>query len=235
MAKKLSAKQRRLRKAAERKEREGYNAGRIPAGKNSKKMRAETREKEREKHAARLRSAADTAKLNKEQLAADIMRLWDEAYKKYRRLMEQGTPNAATAIYEQNFAGMNPYENSMNVNRAIAAQLKNWLRRKDTSATRAKKAQRKTLKYLKKHGFPNIKQEDLEKFFELYNKYLEYTGGTPQGVKKYLEHFANSYEKYKEDPDGNMEEILEEAKRKMYEEYEDTFDPASFSSNPLDI
>lgn len=240
MAKKLTAKQKRARKLAERAQNVKYKAGGIPAGKPKKKKAAGnvprgTNAAKNAARDARQRSAADTAKLSKSQLAAEVAALWDAAYAKYRRLLQQGTPTAATVIYEQNFAGMNPYANTVNTNRAIAAKLKQWLKRKDVSATKSKKAQKKTLKYLREHGFPNITPADLSQFFDMYQKYLEYTGGVPQGVKKYLEHFASAYEKYKENPEENMQNIFENARERMYAEYESTFNAAMFSENPLEL
>lgn len=231
---KLTALQKRIRKEKERKERAAYEARKaksvnVPRG----TMRNESQKKAIRD--ARKRTAADTAKLNRAQLTAEVSALWDAAYKKYRRLMQQGTPTAATVIYEQNFAGMNPARMNMNTLRAQSVKLKNWLKRKDVSATKSKKAQKSTLKYLRSHGFPQISADDLTKFFDLYQKYLEYTGGVPQGVKKYLEHFATAYEKYKENPEENMQRIFDNARERMYVEYESTFNAAAFAENPLDL
>lgn len=238
MAKKLTAKQKRMRKEAEKKQRAAYHAGKIPAGKSKKPKQNVPRGTNAAKNAtrdARRRSAADTAKLSKSQLVAEVAALWDAAYAKYLRLMQQGTPTAATVIYEQNFAGMNPARMNMNTLRAQSAKLKNWLKRKDVSATKSKKAQKSTLKYLRTHGFPQISADDLTKFFDLYQKYLEFTGGVPQGVKKYLEHFATAYEKYKENPEENMQKIFDTARERMYAEYESTFNTAAFAENPLEL
>lgn len=238
MAKKLTAKQKRMRKEAEKKQRAAYQAGKIPAGKSKKPKQNVSRGTNAAKNAARdarRRSAADTAKLSKSQLMAEVAALWDAAYAKYLRLMQQGTPTAATVIYEQNFAGMNPARMNMNTLRAQSAKLKNWLKRKDVSATKSKKAQKSTLKYLRTHGFPQISTDDLTKFFDLYQKYLEFTGGVPQGVKKYLEHFATAYEKYKENPEENMQKIFDTARERMYAEYESTFNTAAFAENPLEL
>ena len=237
MAKKLTAKQKRIRKEAEKKQWAAYQAGKIPAGK-SKKVQNVPRGTNVERNAARAaerRTAAETAKLSKSDLSAEVVALWDKAYKRYRRLMEQGTPTAATVIYEQNFAGMNPQKMNVNTLRAQSAKLKNWLKRADTSATKTKKSQRKTLKYLHEHGFKKINADDLQQFFDLYQKYLEYTGGIPQGVVKYIEHFANAYSKYKENPEENMQKIFDEARERMYAEYENTFNAAEFAQNPLEI
>lgn len=230
---KLTALQKRRRKEAERRDRARYEAAKrppspIPAEPRARADRAAAK-------AAAGRSAEQAAKLSKAQLSADVTALWDKAYAKYRRLMAQGTPNAATAIYEQNFAGMNPERNTMNKNRALLAQLKSWLKRKDTSATKAKKAQRKTMKYLKEHGFPNISQDELSEFWDLYDKYLEYTGGIPQGAKKYIESFASAYQKYRDDPTGNMGEMFDDARRRMYEEYESDYDPSALAASPLEL
>ena len=239
MAKKLTAKQKRMRKEAEKKQRAAYQAGKIPAGK-SKKPKVQnvprgTNAQKKAVNAARNRTTAETAALSKQKLIADVSALWDSAYKKYRRLLQQGTPTAATVIYEQNFAGMNPQKMNVNTLRAQSAKLKNWLKRADTSATKSKKSQKKTLKYLRTHGFPQISADDLTKFFDLYQKYLEFTGGVPQGVKKYLEHFATAYEKYKENPEENMQKIFDNARERMYAEYESTFNAAAFAENPLDL
>lgn len=239
MAKKLTAKQKRMRKEAEKKQRAAYQAGKIPAGKSKKpKSQNVPRGTNAERNAARIaerRTAAETAKLSKSDLSAEIVALWDKAYKRYRRLMEQGTPTAATAIYEQNFAGMNPYKNNANTNRAMAAQLKTWLKRKDTRATKAKKVQTKTLEYVRKHGLPNMKKDELTKFFELFEKYLDWTGGIPAGFVQYLEHFAKAYSKYRENPDENMEKIFEDALNRMREAYADNYKPSDFAANPLEI
>lgn len=238
MAKKMTAKQKRMRKEAEKKQRAAYQAGKIPAGKSKKQKQNVPRGTNAERNAARVaerRTAAETAKLSKADLSAEVVALWDKAYKRYRRLMEQGTPTAASVIYEQNFAGMNPYDNNMNTNRAMIAKLKNWLKRKDTYATKSKKTQSKTLQYLREHGFPQMNKSDLQQFFDLYRKYLEFTGGIPQGVVKYLEHFASAYSKYKENPDENMQLIFETARERMYAEYENTFNASAFAANPLEI
>lgn len=232
--KKLTALQKRRRKEAEKRNRIAYEKrGAMPKPTKQPEPPKQTAVKLSKE--AFKRSAAETASLSKSALAADIAALWDTAYGKYKRLMQQGTPNAATVIYEQNFAGMNPYKNNMNTNRALAAKLKTWLKRKDVSATKAKKAQNKTLNYLKKHGFKDITKDELQQFFDLYQKYLEYTGGVPQGVRKYLEHFASAYEKYKEDPETNMQTIFENARERMYSEYETTFNASVFAENPLEF
>lgn len=238
MAKKLTAKQKRMRKEAEKKQRAAYQAGKIPAGKSKKPKQNVPRGTNAERNAARVaerRTAAETAKLSKSDLSAEVVALWDKAYKRYRRLMEQGTPTAATVIYEQNFAGMNPARMNMNTLRAQSAKLKNWLKRKDVSATKSKKTQKNTLKYLRTHGFPQMNKSDLQQFFDLYQKYLEFTGGIPQGVIKYLEHFATAYSKYKENPEENMQLIFETARERMYAEYENTFNASAFAANPLEI
>lgn len=239
MAKKLTAKQKRMRKEADKKQRAAYQAGKIPAGKSKKpKLQNVPRGTNAQKKAvnvARNRTTAETAALSKQKLIADVSALWDSAYKKYRRLLQQGTPTAATVIYEQNFAGMNLQKMNVNTLRAQSAKLKNWLKRADTSATKTKKSQRKTLKYLHEHGFKKIKADDLQQFFNLYQKYLEYTGGIPQGVVKYIEHFANAYSKCKENPEENMQKIFDEARERMYAEYESTFNAAEFAQNPLEI
>lgn len=232
--KKLTAKQKRIRNEKERKERAAYEARK----ETNMNVPRETMRNESQKRAlrdARKRTAADTAKLNRAQLSSEVSALWDAAYKKYYRLMQQGTPTAATVIYEQNFAGMNPARMNMNTLRAQSAKLKNWLKRKDVSATKSKKAQKSTLKYLRTHGFPQMNKSDLQQFFDLYQKYLEFTGGIPQGVVKYLEHFASAYSKYKENPDENMQLIFETARERMYAEYENTFNASAFAANPLEI
>ena len=117
--KKLSAKQQRMRRERERAERAAYQAGQIkPAPKKPAKQRAasDANKTKRAVSEAQRRTAAETAAMTNAAVIGDIMRLWDAAYSKYRRLMAQGTPNLATSIYEQNFAGMDPTQNNVNKN-----------------------------------------------------------------------------------------------------------------------
>lgn len=234
---KQTALQKRKAKERERAQRAAYLSGKIepakPKGIKARRAKVEEmRLAQIEAGAYRKRSAAETARLKRGDLLGDIMQLWDDAYFKYRRLREAGVTNAATAVYEQNFAGMNPYDKTLNENRAIAAQLKSWLRRKDTSPTRAKK----NLAKMKKRvfdEFPDISDAEMSEFWELYHKYIEWSGGIPQGSKNYLKNFAKAYDVYRRSSNMSMEHLFRNAESRILSEYEGFVSENPFGVNPL--
>lgn len=235
--KKPTAKQRRMQKAREKAERARYLESKKPkAPAPDNVTRARERKAKQELKLARQRSSAEVAALKGQQVIAELNILWDEAYRKYRRLMQAGTPNAATAIYEQNFAGMNPAANNLNKNRALIAALKKWLARKDTSTTRAKKARRKTERQFEREfGYSKMTDEERRAFWSMYNKYVEYTGGIPQGSKHYLKHFSNAYQTYRENPRMTQKELFDNARERMMKEYEQSISADTFSVDPLGL
>lgn len=237
--KKLTAKQQRMRRERERAERAAYQAGQIkPAPKKPAKQRAtsEAKKTKRAVSEARRRTAAETAAMTNAAVIGDIMRLWDAAYSKYRRLMAQGTPNLATSIYEQNFAGMDPTQNNVNKNRALATALRKWLKRKDVSATKAKKQKKKTERMFEKSfGYDKMTDEEKRAFWDSYKKFVEYSGGVPQGAKHYVKHFSNAYKVYRDNPGMSQQQLFESARERMMKEYEQSLSVDTFGQNPLDI
>lgn len=228
---KLNAAQRRARKAAEKIAQALYEQGKTPAAKPQgktarRKIEAEIREEQRREAAKITMSSGEVSQLSKAQ-AEDLLRdLHDIAYGKYYRLMQQGTPNAATAIYENEIAGLDPSRMTINAMRAKIALLQRWIRRKDTSAKRAKRTQRKTLEYLKNHGFPQVTADDLDDFFDLYSRFLEYHGYGARYMSGNIASFASIYSEV-ENPLDNMQTIFERADEELRKQYEsdtgDTF------------
>lgn len=237
--KKLTAKQQRMRRERERAERAAYQAGQIKyAPKKPAKQRSasEAKKTKRAVSEAQRRTAAETAAMTNAAVIGDIMRLWDAAYAKYRRLMAQGTPNLATSLYDQNFAGMDPTQNNVNKNRAIVTALRKWIKRKDVSATKAKKQKKKTERMFEKSfGYDKMTDEEKRAFWDSYKKYVEYIGGVPQGAKHYIKHFSNAYKVYRDNPGMTMQQLFENARERMMKEYEQSISVDTFGQNPLDI
>ena len=238
--KKPTAKQRRMQKARERAERAAYERGEIkpkaPKAK-AKRERAETARRAEQSAATGYRrlSAAETAKLPNSELIANIMRLWDDAYRKYRALKAAGISNVATSLYEESFAGMNPAENNINQNRAIATALKKWLKRKDTSVSRSKKNKKKTERLFEKEfGYDKMSEDERREFWNLYKKYVEYVGGIPQGASHYLKHFSNAYKVYREKSQVTQKQLFDSARERMMKEYEQSISADTFGGNPLE-
>lgn len=222
MAKKQTAAQRRMRKQAEKLARALYQAGKRPAAapKRAAAKRAAREEiRQAQIHEAQQRnmSSEEVAKLSKQDAAALLRDLHDQAYRRYYALMQQGTPNAATAIYESDFAGLNPDGMTVNAIRAKIAALQKWLLRKDVSPKRARKKQQKDLEWLRDHGFPDVTEDELEDFYDMYAKYLEYAGYGKHYITGRLANFANVYAQL-EDP--SLPDALKKIDEEMRRQYE---------------
>lgn len=236
MAKKQTAAQRRMRKQAEKLARALYEAGKRPAA-SPKRAAAKRAAREEIRQAqileARQRnmSSEDVAKLTKQDAAALLRDLHDQAYRRYYALMQQGTPNAATAIYESDFAGLNPDGMTVNAIRAKIAALQKWLRRKDVSLKRARKKQQKDLEWLRDHGFPDVTADELEDFYDMYAKYLEYAGYGKHYITGRLANFASVYSQL-EDPSlpDALKRIDEEMRRQYESDTGDAFGGLQLSS-----
>lgn len=211
-----------MRKQAEKLARALYQAGKTPAA-EPKRAAAKRAAKEEIRQAQILESrqqrmsSEEVAKLSKQDAAALLRDLLDQAYRRYYALMQQGTPNAATAIYETDFAGLNPDGMTANAIRAKIAALQKWLRRKDVSPKRAKKKQQKDLEWLRDHGFPDVTEEELEDFYDMYAKYLEYAGYGKHYITGRLANFANIYSQL-EDP--SLPDALQKIDEEMRRQYE---------------
>lgn len=222
MAKKQTAAQRRMRKQAEKLARALYDAGKTPAAQPKRAAakraaREEIRQAQIFEARQRNMSSEEVAKLTKQDAAALLRDLHDQAYRRYYALMQQGTPNAATAIYESDFAGLNPDGMTINAIRAKIAALQKWLRRKDVSLKRAKKKQQKDLEWLRDHGFPDVVEDELEDFYDMYAKYLEYAGYGKHYITGRLANFANVYSQL-EDP--SLPDALKRIDEEMRRQYE---------------
>ena len=211
-----------MRKQAEKLARALYQAGKTPAAK-PKRAAAKRAAKEEIRQAQILESrqqrmsSEEVAKLSKQDAAALLRDLLDQAYRRYYTLMQQGTPNAATAIYETDFAGLNPDGMTANAIRAKIAALQKWLRRKDVIPKRAKRKQQKDLEWLRGHGFPDVTEEELEDFYDMYAKYLEYAGYGKHYITGRLANFANIYSQL-EDP--SLPDALQRIDEEMRRQYE---------------
>lgn len=222
MAKKQTAAQRRMRKQAEKLARALYDAGKRPAAQPKRAAakraaREEIRQTQIFEARQRNMSSEEVAKLTKQDAAALLRDLHDQAYRRYYALMQQGTPNAATSIYESDFAGLNPDGMTINAIRAKIAALQKWLRRKDVSLKRAKRKQQKDLEWLRDHGFPDVTVDELEDFYDMYAKYLEYAGYGKHYITGRLANFANVYSQL-EDP--SLPDALKRIDEEMRRQYE---------------
>lgn len=244
MAKKKTALQKRREREKERARRKAYESGKVapakPKGKSARRKAAEAeRQLQKQKTAYRKRSAAETAQLNREDLAAEVQNLWNDAYHKYRALKDAGISNAATALYEDQFAGMNPWENTVNKNRALAAMLRKWLHRKDTSVTRGKKNKKKMKDRFFK-DFDEMFEEDgeddvMREFWETWEMFVEWLGGIPAEFVQYLEIFTECYLEWKQNPDMSQEEFFQNAKTKIMQAYAESYTSDRPFTNPLDV
>lgn len=239
---KLTAKQKRLRKEREKAERAAYQRGEVKTRASRKRKPQDIEPKRKtgkQATAYRHRSAEETAKLSREDLAREVERLWDDAYRKYRRLKEAGIANAATALYESEFAGMNPWENNVNKNRALAAMLRKWLQRKDTSVTKGKKNKSRMKRKFFKDFDEFFEEEDenevMREFWETWDMFLEWMGGMPEEYQKYIEYFREAYLEWKQNPEMTMEEMFQNAKSKIMESYAESYESGRPFTNPLDV
>ena len=223
--KKPNAAQRRAKKQAEKLARALYAAGKVAAKKpqNPTARRKQQAQKSKEQSfndSLIYLSSADFAQASKKNKMDFIRRLRDEAYRRYKKLIDQGTPNAATAVFETEFfAGIDPEGMSENAMRATFVKLQKWLRRKDVSAKSAQKRQEHTLDYPREHGFPDVTADDLEGFFDTYARFLEYHGYGSRYFSGRIAAFTEIYAEY-ETPLDSMQEIFERADEEMRREYE---------------
>lgn len=239
MARKENALQRKLRKARERAERAAYERGDIPPrmGKGAKgKARAEERRRtaQREYHEFLTRPAEQTARMKAGDIRAEVEALHDLAYGKFRALMEQGTPNAATVKYMNEFAGMNVPDMNINELRHTANALRNWLRRKDLYLERQKRAQEKTLARLRAEGL-TVTAADLPDYWDFVNKaqhssyYRKPEGSQGSPDKATKQAFARMMR-----GEITMQDALNEAEQGMKESYERTVKNNGFVASPLE-
>ena len=233
---KLNAAQRRLRKQAQKLARALYESGKTPAAQPRstsarQRIREEMSRAQSEEAAYLSTSAAAVTQMSKQDAVNLLRDLHDAAYHRYYMLMQQGTPNAATAKYEAEFAGLNPDRMTINEIRAKIAALQRWLKRKDASPKRAKRKQRKDVQWLKTHGFPDVTADDLEDFYDTYAKYLEYAGYGTRYIPKRLAAFASVYSQLEEPDMPDALKRIDEEMRKQYErETGDTFGDFELSS-----
>lgn len=238
MKKKLTALQKRQQREKERAERKAYEEGKIkpsPSKKAEKQKAAERREAQKrrsEKRSAQKRTAADVAAMTNANVISDLMQLWNSAYHRYQALKQAGISNVATSVYEQNFAGMNPFANTINENRAMVAALKKWLTRRDISVHRGKKARQKMMQNLDKWGLGDMTESEINDFWDLYDKYTEYIGGMPVNIVQYLEHFSAAYDIYRQRPDMSTTELFDNARDRMMANYEHEIENV-FPQSPL--
>lgn len=211
-----------MRKQAEKLARALYQAGRVPAA-EPKRTAARQKKREAVRQEQKLHyewinmrpdDVSQMSKGNTKKLLQDLLAI---AHAQYSMLIEQGTPNAATAIFENDFAFLNPDDMTINAMRAKIIGLQKWLRRKDVSPKRAKKKQQKDLEWLRGHGFPDVTEEELEDFYDMYAKYLEYAGYGKHYITGRLANFANIYSQL-EDP--SLPDALQRIDEEMRRQYE---------------
>ena len=226
---KVTALQRKTRRQAEKLARALYAAGRTPAAEpKSTAARQKKREAVRKEQKAhyewinmRPDDVSQMSKRNTKKLLSDLLAI---AHAQYSMLIDQGTPNSATAIFENEFAFLNPNDMTINAMRAKIIALQKWLRRKDVIAKRAKRKQQKDLKWLREHGFPDVTEDELTDFYDMYARYLEYAGYGKHYITGRLANFANIYAQL---DDPSMPDALERIDKEMRAQYErdtgDTF------------
>ncbi len=242
---KKTALQRRRERERERDIRTAYQAGKIapaqPKGKAARRKAAEqARQSQIKAGAYKRRSSAEVAQMNKADLITDAMRLWDDAYNKYRALRESGISNAATSMYEQQFAGMDIYSKNVNELRAIIAQLKHWLSRKDTRVTRAKRAKKKMMQGVFA-DMPDITEDEISDFWHNFALFKEQYGGT-FGIMSKKRHggsppsvFAQAVKIARENPNMTAQQIFQTAYERMRTEYEQYYKEFDFGESPLGL
>ena len=219
--KKETAKQRRERKERERVERAAEKAARRQSFK-------EYRTTQRKISALINRPYEEVSRMKETDLLAETLALHGIAYERYSALLAQGTPNVATSIYETEFGGLNPTENNINANRAVAAKLRAWLKRKDTGLKRAKRQQEKTLKWAKKHGYTGD-AEGLKELFEYMANYSELHGG------QYKYNLFPAVYSAIIDAGGTMEDVFKEYDKRERAAYEHDIATTGFGGAPLEI
>lgn len=218
--------------------------------KETNKQRRERRERERIEKAAERKARAEsfqewrtrtrdiarfinkpyeqTNALNETALQIEVTALHGMAYERYSALLAQGTPNAATVKYETEFGGLNPAENNLNANRAIAAKLRSWLKRKDAILTRAKRQQEKTLKWARKQGYTGD-AEGLKELFEYMANYEDLHGGQYN-----YKLFPTVYSAIV-DSGGSMQDVFKEYEKREREQYERDMSKTEFGGAPLEV
>lgn len=211
-----------MRKQAEKLARALYQAGKTPAA-EPKRTAARQKKREAARQEQKLHyewinmrpdDVSQMSKGNTKKLLQDLLAI---AHAQYSMLIEQGTPNAATAIFENDFAFLNPDDMTINAMRAKIIGLQKWLRRKDVSPKQAKKKQQKDLEWLRDHGFPDVTEEELEDFYDMYAKYLEYAGYGKHYITGRLANFANIYSQL---DDPSLPDALQRIDEEMRRQYE---------------
>ena len=233
MARKETAKQRRQRKERERAQQAAYERGDIPAAlPKSRAGRARHEQARREIQRAYTqfltRPASESAKMQAADIRAEVAALHDIAYGKYYAMMRQGTPSAGTVIYENDFAGLNVDEMSVNELRAYASKFRHWLQRKDIIPKRAAALQRKQLQFLKKQGIDNPTPADLDRYFDLFSKYRQTHKGQSIGSPQIAQAFAKARA-----ANMSMEQALTAAEKEIEKAYERNMRNAGFAT-PLE-
>lgn len=239
MAKKENALQRKLRKARERAERAAYERGDIPPamGRGAKgKARAEERRRtaQREYHDFLTRPADQTSRMTASDIRAEVEALHDLAYGKFRALMEQGTPNAATSLYMENFAGMNVPDMNINELRHTANALRKWLGRKDLYLKRQKRSQQRVIDQLRKQGI-TVTAADLPSYWDFvrkaqsmpFSRAVKHSTGSPDtNVKQAFARMMRG--------EITMQEALNEAETGLRHDYEQAITHNGLVASPLE-
>lgn len=233
VARKENAKQRRERKERERAERAAYESGARPAA--APRGLTARRKKQAERSAAQKefsgflnRPAAESNKMNAIALQIEVEALHAIAHERYSALLAQGTPNVATVLFENEFAGLNPAENNINANRATAAKLRAWLKRKDASLKRARRQQKKTLQWARKNGYTGG-AEGLADMFDFMSRYAEQHGGQ-YNYKLFPAVYSAVIDK-----GGTMQDVFDEYEKRERAQYEKDMRNTTFGGAPLEI
>lgn len=239
MAKRETAKQRRERKTRERKQRELYERGQIPPA-IGKGKRGRQKAMERMQTAQRQlyeivnRSATDANTIPTEQFRDEVYALHELAYEKYSALISQGTPNAATVIYESEFTLMPIHGMTLNELRAFAAKLRHWLKRKDLYAKRQKHYQQSQIQRLKAYGI-DANADSLKDYYDFVSKVRQLgaspnwkntRGSPPVSVKI-------AYARY-QSGESSLADAIHDALEGVKREYEQSITANTFGFNPLD-
>lgn len=239
MARRETAKQRRERKTRERKQREAYERGTIPPaigkGKRGRQKAMERMQTaQRQLHEIVNRSASEANTLTTEQFRDEVYALHELAYEKYSALVSQGTPNAATVIYESEFALMPIHGMTLNELRAFAAKLRHWLKRKDLYTKRQKHYQQSQIQRLKAYGI-DASADSLKDYYDFVSKarqlganpnWKNTRGSPPVSVKI-------AYSRY-QSGEISLADAIHEAIEGMKREYEQSIKATTFGFNPLE-
>lgn len=221
MMKKETAKQRRERKEQKRIEKSAAKTAR-------RKSFREWQTQQREFSKFLNRPYEEVSKMTETALLVEVTALHGIAYERYQALLAQGTPNVATVKYETEFGGLNPAENNINANRAVAAKLRAWLKRKDANLKRAKRQQEKTLKWARKHGYTGD-ADGLKELFEYMVAYSELHGG------QYKYNLFPAVYSAIVDAGGSMQDVFAEYDKRERAAYERDMSNTRFGGAPLEM